>query len=449
MAGEPNWAELDARHIWHPFTQMKEWGDATPLVIEAAEGNWLIDTGGNRYLDGVSSLWVNLHGHGHPKINRAIKQQLDKIAHSTLLGLGGVPSIEFAHKLARVTPEGLDRVFYSDSGSTAVEVALKIAFQYWRNLGHDSKRLFVTLQDAYHGDTIGSVSVGHIDLFHKVFHPLLFQTVAIPSPWPYKNPELSPEQLKNRSLEVLENTAKERGHEIVAVVMEPTVQGAAGIVVHPEGFLKGVEQICRKYNMLLICDEVATGFGRTGKMFACEHEDVKPDLMALAKGISGGYLPLAATLSNDKVYEAFLADYAQYKHFFHGHSYTGNALACAAAIASLEIFEEEGTLEKARPKIERLSSLLDRKVKPLKHVGDVRQKGFMTGIELARDKTAREPYDPGERMAHKVCMDIRGRGVIIRNLGDVVILMPPLSISEDELDQLVTAVAESIEAVCG
>jgi adenosylmethionine-8-amino-7-oxononanoate aminotransferase len=282
-----------------------------------------------------------------------------------------------------------------------------------------------------------------------VFHPLLFQTVAIPSPWPYKNPELSPEQLKNRSLEVLENTAKERGHEIVAVVVEPTVQGAAGIVVHPEGFLKGVEQICRKYNMLLICDEVATGFGRTGKMFACEHEDVKPDLMALAKGISGGYLPLAATLSNDKVYEAFLADYAQYKHFFHGHSYTGNALACAAAIASLEIFEEEGTLEKAQPKIERLSSLLDRKVKPLKHVGDVRQKGFMTGIELARDKTAREPYDPGERMAHKVCMDIRGRGVIIRNLGDVVILMPPLSISEDELDQLVTAVAESIEAVCG
>jgi adenosylmethionine-8-amino-7-oxononanoate transaminase len=388
-----------------------------------------------------------VHGHRRPEVDKAVRDQLEKIAHSTLLGLGGVPSIEFAEKLSRFTPEGLNRVFYSDSGSTAVEVALKIAFQYWRNLGIDTKKLFVTLQDAYHGDTIGSVSVGHIDLFHSVFHPLLFRTIAMPTPFPYRNPDLGADQLKQRSLDFLEETAKNRAHEIVAVVVEPIVQGAAGMIVHPEGFLKGVEEICRKYDMLLICDEVATGFGRTGKMFACEHEDVKPDLMALAKGISAGYLPLAATVSNEKVYQAFLAEYAQYKHFFHGHSYTGNALACAAAIANLEIFEEERVLEKMAPKIEKLSSLLESEIKPLKHVGDVRQKGFMTGVELAQDKEKRKPYEPGDRMAHRVCMDIRHRGVIIRNLGDVVILMPPLSITDDQLELLVGALAESIRAV--
>lgn len=449
MSNAKNWAELDKKYVWHPFTQMRDWEDTDPLVIESAQGNHLIDTSGKSYLDGVSSLWVNVHGHKHPKIDKAVKDQLEKIAHSTLLGLSGVPSIELAQKLAKVTPEGLNRVFYSDSGSTAVEVALKIAFQYWRNLGHKEKKLFITLENAYHGDTIGSVSVGHIDLFHSIFHPLLFQTLAMPTPFPYRNPELTPEQLKHRSLDYLEKTLKEKGSEIVAVVVEPTVQGAAGMIVHPEGFLKGVAEICERYEILLICDEVATGFGRTGKMFACEHEGVKPDLMALAKGITGGYLPLAATIANDKVYEAFWADYAQYKHFFHGHSYTGNALACAAAIASLDLFEEDNVIERIGPKIDRLSSLLKENVTPLKHVGDVRQKGFMTGIELVKDKSNRESYDLAERMAHKVCMDIRNRGIIIRNLGDVVILMPPLSILDNEIDLLVSGVAESIKAVCG
>ena len=283
-----NWADLDRKYIWHPFTQMLEWQNLSPLVIEGAEGNYLIDTEGRRYLDGISSLWVNLHGHKRQEIDEAISRQLSKVSHSTLLGLASVPSIELAEKLVQITPEGLNKVFYSDSGSTAVEVALKIAFQYWRNRGHEKKRLFVTLSEAYHGDTIGSVSLGGIELFHQIFHPLLFQTLTIQTPFPYRHPEVSADLCRERSLEDFRSLARERADEIAALVVEPIVQGAAGMIVHPPGFLKGLEKMCRDYRILLICDEVATGFGRTGKMFACEHEGVRPDMMALAKGLSGG-----------------------------------------------------------------------------------------------------------------------------------------------------------------
>ena len=444
-----NWAELDKKYIWHPFTQMEEWLQSDPLVIERADGNYLIDTEGRRYLDGVSSLWVNVHGHRKAEIDEAIIRQLGRVAHSTLLGLAAVPSIELAQRLVQAAPEGLNRVFYSDSGSTAVEVALKIAFQYWKNLGQENKRLFVTLSEAYHGDTIGSVSLGGIDLFHSIFHPLLFHTLTIPTPFPYRCPDLSPEECRDRSLNQFRALASDRADQIAALVVEPLVQGAAGMIVHPRGFLKGLEEICREHRILLICDEVATGFGRTGKMFACEHEGVQPDMMALAKGLSGGYLPLAATLVTDEIHRAFLGKHTEYKTFFHGHSYTGNALACAAACACLAVFEKEKVLENAQSKIASLARVLKEQVDPLPHVGQIRQCGFMIGIELVEDRVTRRPYPVELRMGAAVTQNVRKHGVILRPLGDVVVLMPPLSITDDQIRELVSATAKSIEEMCG
>lgn len=443
-----NWAELDKKYIWHPFTQMEEWLQSDPLVIERAEGNYLIDTQGRKYLDGVSSLWVNVHGHRKDQIDSAIREQLDKVAHSTLLGLAGVPSIELAEKLVRITPPGLNKVFYSDSGSTAVEVGLKIAFQYWRNVGHEEKKLFVTLSNAYHGDTIGSVSLGGIDLFHTIFYPLLFHTLTIPSPFPYRYPGLNAEECRDRSLDHFRAICEDRGNEIAALVVEPLVQGAAGMVVHPRGFLKGLEELCRKHNILLVCDEVATGFGRTGKMFACEHEDVRPDVMALAKGLSGGYLPLAATLVTEEIHAAFLGAHTEYKTFFHGHSYTGNALACAAACACLDLFESERVLEGVQSKIALLKKGLSREIAPLPYVGEIRQCGFMVGIELVKDRILRDAYPLELRVGAQVTQNVRKHGIILRPLGDVVVFMPPLSFTPDEIQRLVSVTAQSITEIC-
>ncbi len=428
---------------------MLEWTDTDPLVIERGEGNYLIDTEGRRYLDGISSLWVNIHGHCRDALDKAIIEQLGMVAHSTLLGLSSIPSIALAEKLVKIVPEGLTRAFYSDSGSTAVEVALKMAFQYWRNLGRHTKRKFVTLTEAYHGDTIGSVSLGQIDLFHSIFQPLLFHTFSLPTPFPYRYPDLSPEECRDRSLDRLRALAEDHAEEIAAVVVEPLVQGAAGMIVHPSGFLKGVESLCREFDILLVCDEVATGFGRTGKMFACEHEGVRPDLMSVAKGLSGGYLPLAATLATEKIYEAFLGQYAECKTFFHGHSYTGNALACAAACANLELFESERILEHLQPKIALLQELLSTEISPLPHVAEVRQCGFMVGIEVVENSDMRQSYAPELRIGVRIAQDVRSRGVILRPLGDVVVMMPPLSITPDEIRTLVVTTAQSIEKVCG
>ncbi|AFM26296.1 adenosylmethionine--8-amino-7-oxononanoate transaminase [Desulfomonile tiedjei] len=444
-----NWSDLDKRYLWHPFTQMLEWTDTDPLVIQRGEGNYLIDTDGRRYLDGISSLWVNVHGHCRDALDKAIIEQLGIVAHSTLLGLSSIPSIALAEKLVKIVPEGLTRVFYSDSGSTAVEVALKMAFQYWRNLGRHTKRKFVTLAEAYHGDTIGSVSLGQIDLFHSIFQPLLFHTFSLPTPFPYRHPDLSLEECRDRSLDHLRALAEDHAEEIAAVVVEPLVQGAAGMIVHPPGFLRGVESLCREFDILLVCDEVATGFGRTGKMFACEHEGVRPDLMSVAKGLSGGYLPLAATLATEKIYEAFLGEYAEYKTFFHGHSYTGNALACAVACANLDIFESERILEQLQPKIALLQELLSTEIAPLPHVGEVRQCGFMVGIEIVEDSAKRQSYAPELRTGARITQDVRSRGVILRPLGDVVVMMPPLSVTQDEIRTLVASTAQSIAKVCG
>ena len=442
--------EKDHRYLWHPFTQMKEWFQMEPLVIERGEGNALIDIDGHRYLDGVSSLWCNVHGHRQQEIDEAIKAQLEKIAHSTLLGLSNVPAILLAEQLVRIAPPGLTKVFYSDNGATAVEVALKMAFQYWqqgRGGKFRKKTKFVCFTNAYHGDTLGAVSVGGIDLFHEVYRPLLFEAYKVLAPYCYR----CPLNLTYPSCEIecsgeLKQVVKERAHEIGALISEPLIQGAGGMIVFPQGFMREVWALCKEYDILFIADEVATGFGRTGRMFACEHEGIAPDLLAVAKGLTGGYLPLAATLTTQEVFDAFVGGHEERKTFFHGHTYTGNPLACAAALANLELFEKEQVLEKIQPKIVHLQKWLER-FKELPHVGDIRQLGLMAGIELVEDKASKRPYPYEKRVGHRVSMEARKHGVIIRPLGDVVVLMPPLSILEEELDRLLQAVYHAITAV--
>ena len=439
----------DLKYIWHPFTQMQEWAGENPVIIEQGKGSVLIDIYGKEYLDGISSLWTNVHGHQKQRLDLAIKEQLDKIAHTTMLGLSNVPAIRCAKKLIGIAPEGLTRVFYSDNGSTSVEIALKIAFQYHQQApdGDPEKKKFISLVDAYHGDTIGSVSVGGINLFHTIYKPLLFDSFKAPAPYCYRCPfqENFP-GCDYKCLQKAEEIMQEHHHEIAAMIVEPLVQGAAGILVHPPGYLKGIRELCNRYNIIMVADEVAVGFGKTGKMFACEHEEVVPDIMSLAKGISGGYLPLAATLVKEKIYNGFLRKYDEFKAFFHGHTYTGNPLACAVAIANLEIFEEEHVLENLGPKIELLKDRL-RSFKQIDSVGDIRQSGFMVGIELVADKANRDPFESRLRVGHQVIMEARKRGLIIRPLGDVIVFMPPLAMTMNELARLCDITYESIELV--
>jgi adenosylmethionine-8-amino-7-oxononanoate aminotransferase len=441
--------KLDKTYIWHPFTQMQDWEKEEQIIIEQGKGVFLTDVRGRRYLDGVSSLWVTVHGHRKKEIDRAVAAQLGKIAHSTLLGLSNVPAVLLAQQLVKIAPPGLTRVFYSDSGSTAVEIALKIAFQYWQQRGgaFRSKKQFISLTEAYHGDTIGSVSIGGIDLFHRIYRPLLFRTRKIESPYCYRCPYgKKPPRCRMHCLKQTEALIRRHHREIAALVIEPLVQGAAGMLVHPRGFLKRIRELCTRHSVLLVADEVATGFGRTGSMFACEQEGVSPDILCVAKGITGGYLPLAATLTTETIYQGFLGKHEDLRTFFHGHTYTGNPLACAAALASLDLFRKERTLSRLRPKIQLLRQELEG-FKNLEHVGEVRQAGFMIGIELVRNRETREPYPIEHRTGVRVVLECRRHGVIIRPLGNVIVLMPPLSISETQLKRLVSVVYSAIKTV--
>ncbi len=431
-------ARWDKQYVWHPFTQMKEWTNNVPLIIEKGKGSWLYDDQGNKYLDGTSSTWVNLHGHRHRTIDKAIKRQLGKVAHSTLLGAASPPSILLARELVRLAPKGLTRVFYSDNGSTAVEVALKMAVQYWQQQRPPRKQRkeFIRLDAAYHGDTVGSMSVGGQVLFHQRFQSLLFPTRAIDAPYCYRCPlQLRFPSCGTACLDSLEQVLKQRHAHIAGVIVEPMVQAVAGMITQPPGWLSRVRALCTQYNVLLIADEVATGFGRTGTMFACEQERVTPDLLCLAKGCTGGYLPLGATLATDNIYKAFLGEHDDLKTFFHGHSYTGNALGCAAALANLDIFKQEKTLTHVRKRAKLLRALLT----PLATapiVGDIRQCGLMVGIELVVNKTTREPFPFSARMGDRVATECRRLGLLIRPIGNVVILVPPLSASERELRRM-------------
>ena len=440
--------EADHRCLWHPFTQMKGYREEKPLIIERGRGCTLYDVDGNGYLDGVSSLWANIHGHCNEALDRALTEQIGLIAHSTLLGISNVPAVRLAEKLIGIAPAGLTKVFYSDSGSTAVEIALKMAFQYQRQSprGNPRKRKFLSFVNAYHGDTIGSVSVGGIDLFHDLYRDLLFTSFKAAAPYCYRCPcDRSFPACGLECLGRVEEVVAAHHDEIAALVIEPLVQGAAGILLQPEGFLRGIRELCDRFGILMIADEVAVGFGRTGKMFACEHEGVTPDLLCLAKGITGGYMPLAATLTREEVFNGFLGEHDENRTFFHGHTYTGNPLACAVAIANLEIFGKERVIEALPGKIARLAENLA-PLRGLPHVGEIRQCGMMAGVELVAERATKEPFPSRLRMGHRVILEARQRGVIIRPLGDVIVLMPPLAVSSDELDQLGRVTGDSIRA---
>ena len=425
---------------------MQEWEAEVPLIIEKGKGSYLIDTEGRKYLDGTSSIWVNLHGHRHPQLDRALTRQLQQIAHSTFLGLTNPPAIRLARALIRLAPKGLRRVFYSDNGSTAVEVALKMAVQYWQQIQPTAgpKQSFAHLKMAYHGDTIGAVSVGNIELFHARFKPLLFPTHQVEPPYCYRCPlGRTYPACDLACIDPLERLLKTRHCELAGVIIEPLVQAAAGMMVAPPGYLARVRELCTKYHVLLIVDEVATGFGRTGKMFASQHEGVTPDLMAISKGLTGGYMPLAATLTSEAVYRAFLGRYDEWKTFFHGHSYTGNPLGCAVALANLEVFRHEQTLAQVRKKSRLLARLL-RPLSGLAHVGDIRQCGFMVGIELVQDRHTKTPFPLERRIGHRVAQACRLRGLLLRPLGNVIALVPPLSIKPHELTKMVAILHNAI-----
>ena len=413
-----------------------------PLILDRGEGCHVFDIDGRRYLDGTSSLWCNVHGHRHPRIDAAIRDQLDRVAHVSNLGTSNPTTIVLAKRLVDLAPPGLGHVFFSDDGATAIEVALKMAFQYWQQRPDPkpAKTCYVALGEAYHGDTLGAVSVGGMARFHEMFRPLLFETLRAPVPDVYRLPPgVSPDRLLERSLAALDRLLAEHHARVAALVIEPLVQAAAGIIVHPAGYLRGVRELTRKYDVLLIADEVAVGFGRTGRMFACEHEGVTPDLLCLAKGLTGGYLPMAATLATEEIWQAFLGDFSSGRTFYHGHTYGGNPLGAAAALATLDVFEEERTLENLQGKIARLGELLA----PLAtrpHVGHIRQCGLIAGIELVRDRATRESYPAAERIGRRVCDAALRRGVLLRPLGDVIVLWPPLAVSLEQLAEIVAAV---------
>jgi adenosylmethionine-8-amino-7-oxononanoate aminotransferase len=446
---EPTRDELvrwDREIVWHAFTQMSE---HEPLIIERARGCTLVDIDGREYLDAVSSLWCNIHGHRHPKLDAAIRHQLDEVAHVTSLGTSHPTTIKLAKRLVELAPRGLEHAFFSDNGATAVEVAIKMALQYWRQRRdpRPRKTTYLALGDAYHGDTLGSVSVGGVERFHAMFQPLLFEVLRAPAPDMYRLPPgVTRENALSHYLREAERILESEHERIAAVVIEPLVQAAAGMVMHPPGYLRGLADCARKHDVLLIADEVAVAFGRTGTMFACEHEQVTPDLLCLAKGLSGGYMPVAATLATDEIWNAFLAPYSASKTFFHGHTYGGNPLGAAVALATLDVFEEEQTLAKLPPKIERLGEHLAR-ISRHEHVGDVRQRGMIGAIELVRDRATKEPYPWEEKRGIRVCEFARQRGVLARPLGNVLVVMPPLSITLDQLDRILIALEEGIVAV--
>ena len=452
----------DKKNIWHPFTQMADWinnDPCEPLIIDKAKGSYLYDIDGKRYLDGVSSLWVNILGHGNPKIDKAVKAQLDKVSHTTFLGLTHKPAIDLSEKLLEILPKKLKKVFYSDNGSTAVEVALKMAYQYWQ-FRKEKRTFFLSLKNAYHGDTIGAVSVGGTDLFHAAFKPLLFKNFFAPSPYCYRCPGRKKEipfPLKAKSfkkhnevmgcqgqcIKEVETILAANHKKIAAAIIEPVNQAAAGMIIMPKGYLSEYAKLCKKYGILLICDEVATGFGRTGKMFAVEHDGVTPDFICVSKGITGGYLPLAVTATTNEIYNSFLGKYEEFKTFFHGHSYTANPLACAAAISVADIFKKDKILQKLQPKIKYLKKELSSLAKHPK-VGNVRHSGVMAGIEIVKDKKTGEAYDFKLKTGARLCVNMRKDGIIIRNLGDTLVLFLHLTMTKAEISKIIKSIKKQL-----
>jgi adenosylmethionine---8-amino-7-oxononanoate aminotransferase len=447
MNADPTRDELrdwDVRHHWHAFTQMAEY---EPLVIARADGCRLFDIDGREYIDGASSMWCNVHGHNHPRINAAIRDQLDRVAHCTALGMGSDTTARLARRLADIAPGDLEHVFFASDGSSALEVALKMAFQYFLQCENSQpqRTKFIALGEAYHGDTLGSASVSGIARFHALFKPLLFDVIRGPLPDPLRLPAGTlPADAAASFLREIESLVVQHHKEVAALVIEPIVQCAAGMVMHPPGFLRGLRELTDAHGVFMIADEVAVGFGRTGTMFACQQEDVVPDFLCLGKGLSGGYLPISATLTNGRIYNAFLGKFHEGRTLHHGHTFSGNPLACAAALASLDVFDEEQTLSKLPAKIARLSGQLCQ-LEEHPHVSTTRQRGLIGALELTEDKSTGASYPAMERRAWRVCRETLARGVWLRPLADVLYVMPPLAISMDELDQLMDVLSKAID----
>ena len=443
-----NLKQLDHSYLWHPFTQMQDWMSDDPVIISRGDGHYLIDDQGRKYFDGVSSLWCNVHGHRKKELDDALKQQIDRLAHSTFLGLSHVPGIELAQKLVEIAPKGLQRVFYSDSGATAVEIAVKMAVQYWQLKGAAARVRIATLAESYHGDPVGSMSLGYSETFHRFHKSLLFPVIRLTPPHVFRYYQgRNEDDALAAAIKDAGEKLSEHGPTLAAVVMEPLMQGAAGMWAQPVAYLQAMRDLCRSHGILLILDEVATGFGRTGKMFACDHAGVTPDILCVAKGITGGYLPLAATLTTEEVFAAFLGNYKDFKTFFHGHTYTGNPLGCAVALANLELFAKDAIVERLQPRVSMLRQRLRDEFLSLDHVSDIRQWGYMIGIELAQDKAGRKSYPAEMRIGHQVILAARQRGVMIRPLGDVIVMMPPLSTTDGELTTLLDVVYDCIVKV--
>ena len=447
MSDKEKLTAWDKRYLWHPFTQMRDWLEEEPVIIERGEGSYLIDIEGHRYIDGTASMWTNVHGHNRAELNTALKTQVDKIAHATLLGYSNIPAIYLAKKLVELTPAGLNKVFYSDNGSTAVEVALKMAYQYWQHKGQPQRKLFIHFDKAYHGDTVGAMSVGGIESFHTTFDSLLFKGIRVSAPEIYRSLD-APETVKARCLNDIKRALAQHTQQIAGIILEPLIQGAGGMLVAPKGLLKDIATLAKRSETLLIVDEVMTGFGRTGKMWACEHENVTPDLLCTAKGLAGGYLPLAATLSTDKIYNAFLGEYRDLKTFFHGHTFTGNPVACAVALENIAIFERENLLTQLQTTISHFKTRLQ-EFYALPHVGDVRVCGLAAGVELVKNPETQTPYPLAEKVGTRVCKEALIRGAMLRPLVNTVVVMPPLQISISELDTLLDILYGSIAMVTG
>jgi adenosylmethionine---8-amino-7-oxononanoate aminotransferase len=454
MKNLENLKKIDLNNLWHPFTQTSVWeSDNNPLIVESAEGFELIDIEGNRYLDGVSSLWCNVHGHSVPAIITVLKTQADKVCHSTLLGLSHRPILELTERLIKIVPKNLTRVFYADSGSTAVEASLRMAMEWWQKQNTSAskkKTKLLSLVGAYHGDTLGAVSVGYLESFHWPLKSLVAEVLRVNPPHVYRFEEnLSEEEAVAKSIEELSSLLEKEAEGIAAFIIEPLVQGAAGMWIHSEKYLQAVSELCTKHNVLLIADEVATGFGKTGKMFAVEKANVEPDILVLGKGLSAGYLPISAAVTTEKIFSGFTGEISEGKTFFYGQTFAGNPLAAACAVANLDYFESSKVLESLSDKIRIYQQALTEMIFPLSHVDEIRVSGLMTGIELTKIPGVREAYPSSELVGHKIVKEARKRGVIIRPLGNVMVLMPAIAMPEKDLIKLVQVTAESISAVCG